>query len=203
MKRIVILLTALALVATGCNKGQKFTLTGDLEKARFDAATDSLLLQSDAFPTVLTIPVRNGAFSYSGRLEQPALATLKAPGVKVANKLIIVEKGTITFENGYPRGTPLNEAFYELDQQVRETVRVNRTSPQAIPEAMFKLFHDYLSQHADDPTAVLAIVTARRFLKPDQMAELIAMTPKSIQRDSHISKILIEIELYQNRKKSE
>ena len=41
MKRIAILLTALALVATGCTKGQTFTLAGSLEAARFIVATDS------------------------------------------------------------------------------------------------------------------------------------------------------------------
>ena len=67
MKRIAILLTALALVATGCNKGQKFTLAGSLEAARFNAATDSLLLQSDGLPTIQSIQVNDGQFSYRRR----------------------------------------------------------------------------------------------------------------------------------------
>ena len=50
MKRIVIFMTLLALLATGCKREQTFTLTGDLNEARFDLKTDSLTLQSEALP---------------------------------------------------------------------------------------------------------------------------------------------------------
>ena len=196
MKRITLIMAALAILVTGCSKGQKFTLIGDMETSLFDAATDSLILQSDGLPSLYTIPVVDKAFSYSGTVEKPSLATLKAPGERgVVSKLLVLEKGTITFERGYPRGTPLNEAFYELDQKVKEIRKENRGNPQAGSEAVFKLYQDFLDKHANDPSAIVALVAGRRYMSPEQMSELIAMTPKSIQRDSHIDKLLKEIRL--------
>ena len=188
MKRIALIMAALAILVTGCSKGKKYTLTGSLETANFKQSPDSLILVSDDLPNIYTIPVKDGAFSFSGRVVKPVVATLKEPGKKVVNKPIVLEKGTITFENGYPRGTPLNEAFYELSQQVKETLRAN-------PEALSKLYRDYLTQHSDDPSAVLALMSARRYMKPDMMSELIALTSKSVQNDSHIDKIKMELRM--------
>ena len=195
MKRIALIMAALAILITGCSKGQKFTLKGDMQGANFKQAADSLILQSDDLPTIFTIPVKDGAFSFSGRVPKPVLATLKEPGKKVVNKPIVLEKGTITFENGFPRGTPLNEAYYELSQQIKETIQANRENPKATHEAVSKLFHDYLTQHSNDPSAVIALMTARRYVRPDTMSELIALTSKSIQHDSHIDKISLELRL--------
>ena len=154
MKRIAILLTALALVATGCNKGQKFTLAGSLEAARFNAATDSLLLQSDGLPTIQSIQVNDGQFSYAGKVEKPAAATLKGVGRTMVTKYVVLEKGEITFQDGFPCGTPLNDA--------------------------------YVSNHAKDPSAVVALMSARRFTKPEALAELIAMASPEVQNDGNI-----------------
>ena len=195
MKRIALIMAALAILVTGCSKGQKFTLKGDLETANFKQAPDSLILTSDYMPAIHTIRVKDGAFTFSGRLEQPILATLKAPGERVVSKPLILEKGTITFENGHPRGTPLNEAFYGLSQQVREALQANRENPEAKQEALFKIFHDYLAQHSDDPSAILTIMAAQRYVDPAQMSELVALTSKSIQNDSHIDRIKLELRL--------
>jgi hypothetical protein len=195
MKRIALIMAALAILVTGCSKGKKYTLTGSLETANFKQSPDSLILVSDDLPNIYTIPVKDGAFSFSGRVVKPVVATLKEPGKKVVNKPIVLEKGTITFENGYPRGTPLNEAFYELSQQVKETIRANRENQEAIPEALSKLYRDYLTQHSDDPSAVIALMSARRYMKPDMMSELIALTSKSVQNDSHIDKIKMELRM--------
>ena len=195
MKRIAMIMAALAILVTGCSKGQKFTLKGDLESANFKVAADSLILQSDGMPTIHVIPVRNGAFSFSGRVKQPALATLKAPGEKIVSKQVILEKGTITFDHGLARGTPLNEAVFELNQQTREIMQANRDNRNAIPEKMFNLFHDYLTKHPDDPSAISALMIARHFMKPNKMAELIALTSKSVQGNSHIDKIKMELRL--------
>lgn len=195
MKRIVMIMAALAILVTGCSKGQKFTLKGTLENANFKQAADSLSLQSDYITTIYTIPVKDGAFSFSGRVEKPVLATLKELGKKVVNKPIILEKGTITFENGFPRGTPLNDAFYNFSQQIKETLQANRETPQAAKEALLNVFRDYLTQHSNDPSAVIAIMTARRYVTPDEMSELIALTSKSIQKDSHVDKIKMEIRM--------
>ena len=132
MKRIAILLTALALVATGCNKGQKFTLAGSLEAARFNVATDSLLLQSDAISTIQSIPVNDGQFSYKGMVEKPAAATLKGIGGAMVTKYIVLEKGNISFQDGFPCGTPLNDAYGELLRSLQATVKEHPGDAEAV-----------------------------------------------------------------------
>ena len=186
MKRIAILLTALALVATGCNKGQKFTLTGSLEAARFTAATDSLLLQSDALPTIQSIQIQDGQFTYAGKVEKPAAATLKGVSRPMITKYIVLEKGNITFQDGLPGGTPLNDAYAELLQSIQTIVKEHSSDAEAIYAAALPVFRTFISKHAKDPAAVVALMTARRYTKPEALAELIAMTSPEIQNDGNI-----------------
>ena len=186
MKRIAILLTALALVATGCNKGQKFTLTGSLEAARFTAATDSLLLQSDALPTIESIQIQDGQFTYAGKVEKPAAATLKGVSRPMITKYIVLEKGNITFQDGLPGGTPLNDAYAELLQSIQTIVKEHSSDAEAIYAAALPVFRTFISKHAKDPAAVVALMTARRYTKPEALAELIAMTSPEIQNDGNI-----------------
>ena len=193
MKRIALIMAALAILVTGCGKGQKFTLKGDMKTANFKEAVDSLILQSDGLPTVLVIPVKDGAFSFTGRVTRPALATLKAPGETIETKQLILEKGTITFDHGLARGTPLNEAVFELNQQVREVMMQNRQNRDVIPGKTFEIFHDYLTKHPNDPSAVSALMIARHFTKPDKMSELIALTSKSIQKERHVEQLTLAI----------
>ena len=193
MKRFALIMAALAILVTGCGKGQKFTLKGDMQTANFKVAADSLILQSDGMPTVHVIPVKDGAFSFTGRVDRPSLATLKAPGETIETKHLILEKGTITFDHGLARGTPLNEAVFELNQQVREIMKENRQNPDVIPEKTFELFHDYLTKHPNDPSAVSALLIARHFTQPAKMSELIALTSKSIQKERHVEQLSLAI----------
>ena len=186
MKRIAILLTALAIVATGCNKGQKFTLTGNLEAARFNVATDSLLLQSDAIPTIQSIPVNDGQFSYKGMVEKPAAATLKGIGGAMVTKYIVLEKGNISFQDGFPCGTPLNDAYGELLRSLQATVKEHPGDAEAVYAAALPILRTYITNHAKDPSAVVALMSARRFTKPEALTELIAMTSPEIQNDGNI-----------------
>lgn len=193
MKRFALIMAALAILVTGCGKGQKFTLKGDMKTANFKVAADSLILQSDGLPTIHVIPVKDGAFSFTERVTRPSLATLKASGKTIETKQLILEKGTITFDHGLARGTPLNEAVFELNQQIREVMKENRNNRDAIPEETFKILHDYLTKHPNDPSAVSALMIARHFTKPDKMSELIALTSKSIQKERHVQQLTLAI----------
>ena len=186
MKRIAILLTALALVATGCNKGQKFTLTGDLEAARFNAATDSLLLQSDGLPTIQSIQVENGQFSYEGRVDKPAAATLKGIGRTMVTKYIVLEKGNISFQDGFPCGTPLNDAYGELLRSLQAVAKENSGDVEAIQAAALPILRTYITNHAKDPSAVVALMSGRRFTKSEDLVELIGLASPEVQSDGNI-----------------
>ena len=52
MKRIALIMAALAILVTGCSKGKKYTLTGSLETANFKQSPDSLILVSDDLPNI-------------------------------------------------------------------------------------------------------------------------------------------------------
>ena len=186
MKRILIFLTALVLVATGCNKGQKFTLTGNLQDSWFDSKTDSLFLQSEVLPTPAIVHVTDGQFSYTGHVEKPAYATLRGGGIKTTTRHLILEKGTITFKNGIPCGTPLNDAVYDLSRELRKLSADTFGDKKANAEKAVQLVREYLAEHGDDPTAVVAILAVRRFVTPTTMAELIGMTSKEIQNEGAI-----------------
>ena len=186
MKRIAILLTALALVATGCNKGQKFTLSGNLDAARFNAATDSLLLQSDALPTIQSIQVTDGQFSYAGKVEKSAAATLKGIGGPIVTKYVVLEKGDITFQDGFPCGTPLNDAYGELLRSLQAVAKEHPGDAEAIYAAALPILRAYISDHANDPSAVVALMSGRRFTKSEDLVELIGLASPEVQSDGNI-----------------
>ena len=199
MKRIVIFLSALALLATGCNKGQEFTLTGDLASIGFDPMTTSLTLQSDALPELVTIPVENGTFTYTAKVEKPAAATLKTANVKAGTRMLVLEKGTITFQDGLPAGTALNDAASELTRSLREIMRKGKGDVSAARAECVDVLRTYLSQHGKDASAPIAIVVARRFADPAQLGELIEMTSKEVQNDSNVHKIKKQLKSMQKQ----
>ena len=186
MKRILFFTTALVLLATGCNKGQKFTLTGDLMESRFDSKTDSLFLQSEALATPAVIHVTDGMFSYTGNVEKPAYATLRGGSILTTTQHLILEKGTITFKNGLPCGTPLNDAAYDLSHELRKLAHDQFGDRKANAEKAVQLVREYLAEHGDDPTAIVALQAVRRFVSAETMAELIGMTSKEIQNEGAI-----------------
>lgn len=193
MKRIVIILTALVLLATGCKQRPNFTLTSDLVESRFDSKTDSLFLQSEALPGPAVVHVKDGSFSYSGRVEEPAIATLRGGGIMNATQHFILEKGTITFKNGIPCGTPLNDAVRELTISLRKLAADRFGDKKANAAEAARLVREYLAAHGDDPSAIIALLSARRLVSPDTMAELIALTSKDIQNDGNIRSITKQI----------
>ena len=200
MKRIAMLLAALVILATGCNKGQKFSLSGDLASAGFSNRTDSLLLQSDAFPLVVSIPVKKGHFSYHGHIERPAAATLKAVGRETSSLMLVLEKGEITFLDGFPQGTKQNDEVSEFIRKLEALIRENPGDREAVREAAKKEIRAYLSHHPKDASAVIALMQARRFSNADEMSELIAMTSKAVQNDGHIHLVKTQIKRRQMKK---
>ena len=200
MKRIAIFFTALALLATGCNKGQEFTLTGDLESAGFKFTPEALILQSDALDQLVTIPVKDGAFSYTGKVSQATAATLKGSGEgKTFTQMVVLEKGTITFDDGYPCGTKLNDASSELGRAIRQAARDSNGDRAAATEVAVKAVRDYLSEHGKDASAVLALMRAKTFCKPDVLSELIDMTSPAVQNDGHIRQVSNQLTNYKKR----
>lgn len=200
MKRIAIFMTALAILATGCSKGQKFTLESDLASAHFDPKTESLVLESDVLSEPVTIPVQNGRFSYSGRVEKPAVATLKAVGGKVSSPMLVLEKGVISFQDGLACGTKLNDNAADFLRSIREIPKKHPGDRAATTEEAVQAAHKYVDDHAKDPSVILALSIARRFVSPEEMLQLIESTSPAIQNDSHVQ--LMKVVLKNRRPRS-
>ena len=186
MKRIAIFMTALAILATGCSKGQKFTLESDLASAHFDPKTESLVLESDVLSEPVTIPVNDGKFSYSGKVEKPAVATLKGVGGKASAPMFVLEKGAITFQDGLACGTRLNDDASEFLRSIREIPKKHPGDRAATTEEAVQAVRKYVSDHAKDPSAILALSIARRFASAEEMVKLIESTSPAVQNDSHV-----------------
>lgn len=189
MKRIAIFMTALAILATGCSKGKKFTLESDLASANFDPETESLILESDILPEPVTIPVQDGKFSYHGRLERPAAATLKGVGGKVSSQMLILEKGVITFQDGLACGTEQNDDASELLRSIRAIPKKHPGDRAATTEEAVETVRKYIADHPKDASSVLALAIARRFASPEEMAQLIESVSPAVQNDTHVQQI--------------
>ena len=179
MKRITLFLIVLALAITGCKKGVPFTLESDLASARFDSRTDTLILQSEAFPEVVFIKVKNGKFSFSDKIQKPTTATLKAVGRNPATRLIVLEEGVITFEDGIAVGTKQNDAAAELIRSLQEIARSG--DRETVQETSLKTIRTFVSRHSNESCAVLAIMQAKRYADDETIAELIGMTSRNIR----------------------
>lgn len=200
MKRIAIFMTALVLLATGCHREQTFTIEGNLSNSGFDILTDSLLLQSDAFPVLISIPIQDGKYSYTGKVEKPVAASLRAVGGKMTTQMVVLEKGgVITFEYGQVQGTKLNDAATALSRSLRTISKEHAGDRAAISDAAFQAVSDYLADHGKDPSAVLAVMMARRYVTPDKLSDLIAKTSPEIQNDSHVHRFKKQLKAMKRR----
>ena len=187
MKRITLFLIVLALAATGCKKGVPFTLESDLSAARLDSRTDTLILQSEAFPEVLFIKAKNGHFSLHDKVERPVTASLKAVGRTPSTRLLVLEEGDITFEDGIAVGTKQNDEVAELIRSLQEIAR--NDDRDAVKDASLEAIRKFVSHHKNEPAAVIAIMQARRYADDATIAELIGMTSKNIQNDGLLHQI--------------
>ena len=182
MKRITLFLIVLALAITGCKKGVPFTLESDLASARFDSRTDTVILQSEAFPEVITIRVKNGKFSYSDKIQKPATATLKAVGGTPSTRLIVLEEGVITFDDGMAVGTKQNDAAAELIRSLREIAQSG--DRETVKETSLKTISTFVSRHSNESCAVLAIMQAKRYADDETISELIGKTSRYIRSNA-------------------
>jgi hypothetical protein len=119
-------------------------------------------------------------------VEKPAAATLKGIGGAMVTKYIVLEKGNISFQDGFPCGTPLNDAYGELLRSLQATVKEHPGDAEAVYAAALPILRTYITNHPKDASAVVALMSARRFTKPEALAELIAMTSPEVQNDGNI-----------------
>lgn len=186
MKRIVIFLTTLALLATGCQKQQKFTVSGTLWDAGFPASAESIAIVSDAIDTPFEAVVEGDAFKIEGAVKKPVLAQLKASGQERLSKQFILEEGAITFKDGSACGTPLNDAILQFSNDITKVLRESSRNLVDSEEALEDTFFSFVAQHKDDPCAIFAILKGVTFLTPEAVVRLIGSASPEVQEDATV-----------------
>ena len=193
MKRFVIVLTALALLATGCQKGQKFTVQGTVKETGFKDAT-SVKIEYELMEKALEAPVADEAFLIKGRVQKPVIAKLSAVGgEKRMERYFILEKGDITFERGMACGTPLNDSTMAFTHRVADIAQKFKGQRDLQVLNIKKEFTAFVSRHPDDPCAIYAAKFGHNKLDKDFLLDLIESTSKEIQHDGEMRALYKEL----------
>lgn len=186
----MILLAAACLVAS-CARSQRFTVNGTLKDAKIVESVDSVLFESELLTVPVKVGVTDGAFTFSSKVKKPVIAKMTTPGWNNRTaRLMILEKGDISFRNGRAVGTPLNDAVDAFLLHLPEVVRQHTDGDaedrvQAVQDA----FASFVSDHKDDPCAVYAIMLASQRLQPDFVQKLISSASPVIQNDGEVVKV--------------
>ena len=193
MKRIVIVLTALALLATGCQKGQKFTVQGTVKETGFKDAT-SVKIEYELMENTLEAPVAGEAFLIKGRVPKPMFAKLSAiGGEKRMVRYFILEKGDITFKRGMACGTPLNDSTLAFTHRVSDIAQQYKGQRELQVQHIKEEFTAFVSRHKDDPCAIYAVMFGHNKLNKDFLLDLIESTSKEIQHDGEMRALYKEL----------
>ena len=188
MKRILLFLAAAACLASGCTRYQKFTVQGNLRDIKFPKA-DSVRMESELLEKPIFAPVNNKDFVLQGKVKSPAIGKLYTVGTKRRNsRFMILEKGTITFKDGIPCGTPLNDSTFAFTERLKTLGdRIpNPEDREARQRAFENEFINFVARHKDDPCAIYAILLAQNRMEPEVVLRLIRSTSPKIQNDGDV-----------------
>ena len=188
MKRILLFLAAAACLASSCTRYQKFTVQGTLRDIKFPKA-DSVRMESELLEKPLFAPVNDKAFILQGKVKSPTIGKLYTVGTKRRNaRFMILEKGTITFNDGIPCGTPLNDSTAAFTARLKSLNDKfpNPEDKEAKQKALEREFIAFVERHKDDPCAVYAILLAQNRMEPEVLLRLIRSTSPKIQNDGDV-----------------
>ena len=189
--RIFLLVATVACLTVGCNRPQKFTVQGTLKDIKFPKA-DSVRLESELLAKPIFAPVEDKAFVLNGKVKKPTIGKVFAIGsYKRQAKFMILEKGTITFKNGYAYGTPLNDSTAAFSERLRSMKNKypNPEDMELLRQSVEDEFFAFVARHKNDPCAVYAILLAHKRLENDKLLKLIQSTSPEIQLDGDVHAI--------------
>ena len=181
MKHSVLILLAAALLVAGCGKARPFTVNGTLEDAKISIQADSVRVECEAIEQTVKAAVSEGAFTLKGKVSAPSIAKFAAFGdYNQATRLIILEKGTISFRDGRAVGTPLNDSTDAFVQRYANLLKAYQDPEQRLA-AVKKEMSSFVARHKDDPCAAFAIMMSDQRLDPSFTLELINTVSPGIQ----------------------
>jgi hypothetical protein len=186
MKRIILLtLAAATCLLAGCSRGQKFTIQGTLKDARFLSA-DSLRLEGEQLDKTVIAPVEDGSFVLHGKVKKASIGKVFTIGMgRRDSRFLILEKGTISFKDGRPYGTRLNDSTDAFTQRLNN-LKKQFEDPDEQQKALENEFSAFVSRHKNDPCATYAILLGVNRMRPDFLLSLINSTSPAIQNDGDV-----------------
>ena len=189
MRRFFLLIAAAACLAVGCTRYQKFTVQGTLNDIKFPKA-DSVRMESELLDKPILVPVTDKAFVLQGKVKEPTIGKLFTVGTLRRNaRFMILEKGEISFKDGIPYGTPLNDstaAFTERLKRINEKYPNKEEDFEVRKKAIVDEFVTFVARHKDDPCATYAILLAEKRLEPEVVLRLIRSASPKIQNDGDV-----------------
>ena len=187
LKRIAIFMAALALVATGCHRAQKFTVSGDRMSLGVPMFADSLVLGGEDFAPEIRTAIQDDKFQFSGEVEKPTYARVMVAGKENDfYKSVILEKGNISFKKGYACGTPLNDATFQFMERLKEIGEANQGDREARAKAIQDEFFSFVAAHKNDPCAIFAILRSHTAMPPKDVVRLIESASPEIQINGNV-----------------
>ena len=131
--------------------------------------------------------MKDGAFVIQGKVEKPAYATLVPnSNDRKGTRALILEKGTITFQEGKAVGTPLNDAIVDFTRQLKDVFAQHPAGSPELIAAVDQTYLDFVTLHKDDPCAVFAIMHANRRISPQTQEKLIATVSPEIRNQGEV-----------------
>ena len=192
MKRIAIVLLAATCLLAGCSRGQKFTVHGTEQDTGFKGA-EAVKIEYELMEKPLQAPMQDGAFTIKGKVDKPVVAKLSAVGMeKKMRWYFILEKGDISFKKGMGYGTPLNDSTFAFTHRIADIAKQYTGQKEIQVKAIEDEFKAFVSRHADDPCAIIAIMFGNHKLRSDALMDLIEATSPAIRNDGEIRAIYRE-----------
>lgn len=186
MKRTLVILMAATCVFAGCSRSLRFTVESDVTSAGLPSYADSVMIEYETMVQPLKAAVQKKAFTIEGKVDKPVLAQIRAVGRdRKSSKTLILEKGTISFQNGLACGTPLNDATLAFTHHLKEVAEQHKGSKDLLP-AIEEAFASFVNEHKNDPCAAYAILLAKGRLPKDVITKLIASAGPDVQNHGDV-----------------
>lgn len=186
MKRTFVILMAATCVFAGCSRSLRFTVESDVTSAGLPSYADSVMIEYETMVQPLKAAVQKKAFTIEGKVDKPVLAQIRAVGRdRKSSKTLILEKGTISFQNGLACGTPLNDATLAFTHHLKEVAEQHKGSKDLLP-AIEEAFASFVNEHKNDPCAAYAILLAKGRLPKDVITKLIASAGPDVQNHGDV-----------------
>ena len=186
MKRTLVILMAATCVFAGCSRSLRFTVESDVTSAGLPSYADSVMIEYETMVQPLKAAVQKKAFTIEGKVDKPVLAQIRAVGRdRKSSKTLILEKGTISFQNGLACGTPLNDATLAFTHHLKVVAEQHKGSKDLLP-AIEEAFASFVNEHKNDPCAAYAILLAKGRLPKDVITKLIASAGPDVQNHGDV-----------------